>query len=61
LNIVIEVNIFDFNADIYDETIEVTFHQYIRGDKKLNGLEELKAALAADEIACRSFFNMLSR
>ena len=61
LNKVIEVNIFDFNADIYDETIEVTFHQYIRGDKKLNGLEELKAALAVDEIACRTFFNMLSR
>jgi riboflavin kinase/FMN adenylyltransferase len=51
------VNIFDFNADIYDETIEITFHQYIRGDKKLNGLEELKAALAADEIACRAFFS----
>lgn len=57
LNKVIEVNIFDFNADIYDETIEITFHQYIRGDKKLNGLEELKAALAADEIACRAFFS----
>lgn len=57
LNKVIEVNIFDFNADIYDETIEVTFHKYIRGDKKLNGLEELKAALAADEVACRTFFS----
>ncbi len=56
LNKVIEVNIFDFNEDIYDESIRVEFHQYIRGDKKLNGLDELKAALAADEVACRIFF-----
>lgn len=56
LNKVIEVNIFDFNEDIYDESIRVEFHQYIRGDKKLNGLDELKAALAADEVACRNFF-----
>ncbi len=59
LNKVIEVNIFDFNEDIYDEKIQISFHTYIRGDKKLNGLEELKAALAEDEVACRAFFNML--
>ena len=56
LNKVIEVNIFDFNQDIYDENIKIEFHQYIRGDKKLNGLEELKSALAEDEVACRTFF-----
>lgn len=59
LNKVIEVNIFDFNEDIYDKHITVEFHKYIRGDKKLNGLDELKAALAEDEVACRTFFNML--
>ena len=58
LNKVIEVNIFDFNEDIYDKHITVEFHKYIRGDKKLNGLDELKAALAEDEVACRTFFNM---
>jgi len=61
LNKVIEVNIFDFNEDIYDKHITVEFHKYIRGDKKLNGLDELKVALAADEVACRAFFNMLIR
>ncbi len=59
LNKVIEVNIFDFNEDIYDKNITVEIHKYIRGDKKLNGLDELKAALAEDEVACRTFFNML--
>lgn len=61
LNKVIEVNIFDFNEDIYDKNIAVEFHKYIRGDKKLNGLDELKAALAEDDVACRAFFNMLIR
>lgn len=56
LNKVIEVNIFDFNEDIYEQNIKVEFYQYIRGDKKLNGLEELKKALAADEKACRDYF-----
>lgn len=59
LNKVIEVNIFNFDEDIYDEKITVEFHKYIRGDKKLNGLDELKAALAEDEVASRTFFNML--
>ncbi len=61
LNKVIEVNIFDFNQDIYDENIKIEFHQYIRGDKKLNGLDELKSALAEDEVACRKFFITGSR
>lgn len=57
LHKVIEVNIFDFNENIYDEKIQISFHTYIRGDKKLNGLEELKKALAEDEVACRAFFS----
>lgn len=56
LSKVIEVNIFDFNQDIYDENIKVEFHKYIRGDKKLKGLDELKSALAEDEVASRTFF-----
>lgn len=54
---VIEVNIFDFNDDIYDQNIKVNFLQYIRGDKKLNGLEELKMALKQDETDCREYFS----
>lgn len=58
LNKVIEVNIFNFNDDIYEQNIKVEFHKYIRGDKKLNGLEELKAALAQDEVDCKAFFGI---
>jgi riboflavin kinase/FMN adenylyltransferase len=47
---VIEVNIFDFNQDIYDSEVEITLHQWIRGDVHFNGLEALKNQLAIDQI-----------
>jgi riboflavin kinase/FMN adenylyltransferase len=52
-NRVIEVNIFDFEEDIYDENIKVEFIQYTRGDVKFTGLPALKAQLAQDEVNCR--------
>ncbi len=53
---VIEVNIFDFNSDIYDQTISVEFIAYIRGDKHFNSLEELKRALQNDEQNVKAVF-----
>ncbi|WP_353137316.1 bifunctional riboflavin kinase/FAD synthetase [Pseudopedobacter sp.] len=47
----IEVNIFDFNEDIYHSKIKLLFHDFIRHDIKFNSLEELKTQLAADKIA----------
>lgn len=47
----IEVNIFDFDEEIYGATLKVFMHDYIRGDVPLNGLEELKAQLAKDKQA----------
>jgi riboflavin kinase/FMN adenylyltransferase len=45
----IEVNIFDFNREIYGETIQVRFFDRIRDEKKFNGIEELKEQLDADK------------
>jgi riboflavin kinase / FMN adenylyltransferase len=47
---VIEVNIFDFNKEIYGETLTVYFHQLIRGDSKFHDLEELRTQLHQDKI-----------
>ena len=47
---VIEVNIFDFDEDIYDQTIQVHIHAYIRNEIKFNGLDALKNQLKADAI-----------
>ena len=45
---IIEVNIFDFNADIYGKQIRVRFIDRIRSEVKFNGLEELKTQLNQD-------------
>lgn len=49
----IEVNIFDFDADIYDQTISVELVAFIRKEQKFNGLEALKVQLAQDKIAAK--------
>lgn len=50
----VEVNIFDFDQEIYGDTIKVEFLKRIRDEEKFANLEELKQALANDKIACSS-------
>lgn len=49
----IEVNIFDFNEDIYGKMIRLHFLDFIRGDEKFNSLDELKTQLGKDEIVVK--------
>ncbi|HEY0667578.1 MAG TPA: bifunctional riboflavin kinase/FAD synthetase [Sphingobacteriaceae bacterium] len=46
----IEVNIFDFNEDIYNEKITLHFLEFVRHDEKFSSLEDLKTQLAKDKI-----------
>lgn len=45
----IETFIFDFDADIYDTEIEISFHHLLREEKKFNSLAELTAQLTKDK------------
>jgi riboflavin kinase / FMN adenylyltransferase len=45
----IEVNIFDFDRDIYGDILRVHVKKYLRAEKKFDGLEALKAQLARDK------------
>lgn len=45
----IEVNIFNFDKEIYGESLSIKFHHLIRGDIKFNNLEELKVQMKKDE------------
>jgi riboflavin kinase / FMN adenylyltransferase len=47
----IEVNIFDFNSDIYGEEVRMGFYHFVRGDIKFTGLDELIVQLAKDKEA----------
>lgn len=48
----LEVNIFDFDRDIYGKTIQVNFLKRLRDEKKFANLNELKMALQQDKEAC---------
>jgi riboflavin kinase / FMN adenylyltransferase len=50
----IEVNIFDFDREIYGESLKVEFLQKIRNEQKFSGLDELKGQIAKDRETCKS-------
>ncbi|MBO1003762.1 bifunctional riboflavin kinase/FAD synthetase [Pseudogracilibacillus auburnensis] len=52
----VEVFIFDFDQDIYGEEIVVLWYQYIRDEKKFNGIAEIVAQLEKDEQTIRNYF-----
>lgn len=52
-NFIIEVNIFDFDQDIYGQHITVRFLDRIRDEVKFTGLEALKAQLNQDREKAR--------
>jgi len=45
----IEVNIFDFESDIYNQQITIEFVTHIRAEQKFDGLEALKNQLKTDK------------
>ncbi len=45
----IEVNIFDFDKDIYGENIRIFFKQKLRDEKKFENMEALKKAIDGDK------------
>lgn len=47
-NITLEVNIFDFSEEIYNEEITVAFLRYVRGDIRFDSVESLKRQLEED-------------
>ncbi len=47
---VVEVNVFEFDKEIYGEKIQVFVKKYLRPEVKFNGLEELKMQLHLDKV-----------
>jgi len=54
---VIEVNIFDFNGDLYGKLLRVFVKKHLRGEQKFAGLDALKQQLAKDKAAAEAFLS----
>lgn len=52
----IEVNIFDFEDDIYHQNIKMNFLHFIRHDVKFEGLAKLIEQLGKDKLATLAYF-----
>lgn len=50
----LEVHLFDFDEDIYGETIETYFIAYLRGDKNFDGWDAMLAQIKLDAQQARS-------
>ena len=46
--ILLEVNIFDFNEDIYGKKLFISLINFIREEKKFDGIESLKYQIIKD-------------
>jgi riboflavin kinase/FMN adenylyltransferase len=53
----IEVNLFDFNEDIYGRELRIFVKKFLRPELRFSGLDELKAALAQDRIDALAALN----
>ncbi|MBS0640830.1 MAG: bifunctional riboflavin kinase/FAD synthetase [Acetobacteraceae bacterium] len=49
----LEVNLFDFAGDLYDQEVTVALHAFIRPEIRFSGLDALKAQIAADAAEAR--------
>lgn len=54
---IIETHIFDFNADIYDKNVKITFLTKIRNEKKFDTSDELRAQIKKDVEFCLYYKN----
>lgn len=57
----IEINIFDFNQNIYDKKITIYIMKFLRQDIKFDNLEDLKVQLKKDEETARQTLDEIKK
>ena len=51
----LEVNLFDFDGDLYGQELSVSLHTLLRAERKFDGLDALKAQIALDAAWARDY------
>tara|TARA_B100000989_G_scaffold235331_1_gene182177 strand:+ start:1672 stop:2607 length:936 start_codon:yes stop_codon:yes gene_type:complete len=54
--VLLEVNIFNFNKNLYNKKINVEFIKFIRGEKKFSGISQLKKQIKLDINKVKNIF-----
>ena len=55
----LEVNLFDFAGDLYGATISVALLAFLRAERKFDGLDQLRAQIAADSAEARRLLDLI--
>lgn len=56
--LLLEAHLFDRSDDLYGQLLSVEFEHFIRAEKKFDSLDDLKAAITADEQQARKHFGL---
>ena len=54
--VLLETHLFDFSEDVYGERVRVEFKSKIRDEQRFDSFDALKAQIAKDAAAARSWF-----
>jgi riboflavin kinase/FMN adenylyltransferase len=54
---ILEVHIIDFNGDLLDNVLNITFLGFLREEKKFNSIEELKTQIKTDIETAKALFS----
>lgn len=60
-NISLEVNILDFDEDLYDKSLTVEFIEFVRADEKFSNIDELKAQINLDKLNVQKILEKMSK
>ncbi|PID76038.1 MAG: riboflavin biosynthesis protein RibF [Deltaproteobacteria bacterium] len=52
-DLVAETHIFDFNRDIYDQSLRINLLQYLRGEQRFNSVADLSAQIEKDVVQAK--------
>lgn len=53
---VLEINLFDFEGDLYGKTIEIRLLEFMRGEETMTSFDALRARLAEDRRIITEYF-----
>ncbi len=56
----LEVHLFDWQGDLYGTELTVALHAFLRAERKFDGIEALRAQIAADSDAARAVLDQVA-